>query len=1212
MPEGARAEEIIGRIGILEQQVLGLVESRAKDLLKKKLHVPATQIETCLKRLVDRVRAVLLGEAERTLTREEITAIARKHGGAPLPTQQMAEFVPPTHYASIQAQFQQKHFAVLVGQPGAGKTLVAEMLAFQLRTSPVPYEVLRRPGLAQIQEALLIPDEQLFYLEDPWGKDRLDGDAHRWASELPRLLDQATEKKKFLVTSRVELLQEAMGKEKAKELLRQATRLTYEDYDDSARRRILLGKMRSAQPWQQDFVRDSLSYITNQLRAPLSLEVFARHVKRAPSRDAMRLNALLAACSVGEIATIVAQEVRALSWKAVPPALVVWSLLRVTPTFQEEEALQRNDVLRAQNPAIESAIHKFLDWMRSTGWLSVTGEGEYRAHPVVITGLEKLLDEEPDSAGEVMRALLTGLLRAHEIEAAFRIARHLPPRRGFIPPAIRAEIGTFLRERLLQVDGQAFGDAFYDAVEWPSGDDPVTTLVQGLVNAPKVPPRGLEATILWVAPEWTDETLARVRQSDDAQRVAQQFIRWVFPHREEYYSEDLHLWLARIGWDLTPAFHDAFEPALRSASLMLEEIVKGALIGDRPAFDSLIDKLLDALAEWRTEYEQGDWGKHDADEEVLDAAYAEHLYDLQRSRISNLSSGLNLVIAERRRREGYTWLMAHPRRAKLLSAWSHALVQAGGTVGVEELQAFHEACKAAGVTLASQPIKAAQCKALAPLVLEEFVAAIPRDLNECIRAACSLLSPEELGNQLREATAKLPQVRRAELALMTRNMSVDAGQDWRLYREEVLKALITDCRKAVMACDALLDGAVAPAVMGELGPDEQRSLEDWALHASGQLRAAALRLLSLVRQDLLDVALDALASKEEEVRLAATEVLSKDSSARAHEALRSSLADPHYRCRAAAVLALGGRASQEERTLLLKAAEDPSAPVRAACARVVGEQKWPEGIKVLVGLLADRRDQAGAYPYEPRDHHVARAAARSLQAFVPLPAEIIDALVAFVGKGRGVNEDIEVHRALLNLLAPLPHHSVEQLLLRLLRSQWSARDLFDVTYPLRYAAVHGLLTHVEANPQAMEQLPLDPLLWAATHSDAELAGPAIFLLGRLGQRTWDGAQEVLITREASQIRSILFLSGSSQALRKAPSNPALAVLADQPLAGLLLEWLEGPGHEPRDTWEQRWRAHPEGRRWLARLLGEGPWGECLRQHLEHRLGDSFKQSMAQP
>src|SRR6185295_20010487 len=94
----------------------------------------------------------------------------------------------------------------------------AEILELELRRRHPPYDVVgEENGPGHVRHHLTRTDPVLFHLRDPWGGNRLTPGADRWSGELLKLLDRAGPGRKFLVTSRSDVLQSA-GSELMKDL----------------------------------------------------------------------------------------------------------------------------------------------------------------------------------------------------------------------------------------------------------------------------------------------------------------------------------------------------------------------------------------------------------------------------------------------------------------------------------------------------------------------------------------------------------------------------------------------------------------------------------------------------------------------------------------------------------------------------------------------------------------------------------------------------------------------------------------------------------------------------------------------------------------------------------------------------------------------------------------------------------------------------------
>ncbi len=198
VPAKTSRADLAKRLCILEKLDFEILEHRIRDLLMRYGYVPHVNSLRCLTALVEDARTRLLKPAP--WTKAQLEDRLRQFDGMPAPTSEMSAFVPPSNFEQIQRSLNDKNSVILLGPPGVGKTLVADMLVYEYRRK-IPYQVVYEDrGPHYIRECLSKAEPFLYYLRDPWGDYRLRAEASAWITEMPKLLQQATANKRFLIT----------------------------------------------------------------------------------------------------------------------------------------------------------------------------------------------------------------------------------------------------------------------------------------------------------------------------------------------------------------------------------------------------------------------------------------------------------------------------------------------------------------------------------------------------------------------------------------------------------------------------------------------------------------------------------------------------------------------------------------------------------------------------------------------------------------------------------------------------------------------------------------------------------------------------------------------------------------------------------------------------------------------------------------------------
>ncbi|ATB35167.1 hypothetical protein CYFUS_000579 [Cystobacter fuscus] len=1214
--EGDGGQELAKRIAVLAEQPLELVAFKAKEFLTYRLHVPSTRAEECLRRLIESVRNRLLGIGSRRWTRGEILAEAQRFGGSLYPTPALDTFVPPKHIRQIEQQLANKHVVVLIGQAGAGKTLTAQFLEYKLSTpegpeqeQQTPFMICRAKVPQDARRELASPGSVLFIIEDPWGKSKLSVDADQWVSELGSFLRQAGEQKKFIITSRQSILEDAEGMEDVEDF---CVRIDYEHYDEGARRRILTNMLRDAQPWQRQLALESATRIVNQLEAPISLQRFAEQLKKAKSSENVVLSRLIQASGVNVLADLVEREIGLLTWEAVPAAAVLWSLLCETPTFSRAAMEQRGSLARRVAPPFAPylEVSRLALWMAGERWLD-SDDATYRAHPTTIQGLEQLIKgKRADMARGVLEPLLSGLVAVSQFADALGIAENLRDRQDWIPADVRSAIANSLREQLLADDGEErFRDTFFKAVRWSNGRDPVSLMVQALAAESKPVKKASFAIREWHRPTWTTAERESVLASKEARRIVERHIRYVVPYHSEIFVGvlDRPRWLSEL-WNLSTVYPDAVVVAVEEQADGVRELALGAMLTDRASFDSLADKLLRGLDEverdakaHRQEVARGmappGARAQDADEYFSERAYP-------------YSSALEELVAERRRVEGYEWLVKHAWRARLLGNWGAALQREDEGLTKEEMLAFFAACQPEELSRVARTIHGKQWSLIAP----ELVAALGEvkqdDLEEYLGAVARVVSPEQLKALIKANPPPLSDVQRAAIVLSSRSAHGPLEEQALALQKMLASTLVPDREVLLDCCERAERGEeLGASQLPPLRPEDLRTLQEWAAEPAFIPSRGALVMLAAVGEPVLELVRPALSHPDERARLAAVRALALHPEGEARQLLRRALEDSYFACREQALRALASSATPDERRELLRLArKEPSDMVRLAYVEAIRQHHWLDGVDVLCEFLRDETDWSDDPYGDEVGHRIAREAARVLTTLSgELPQDVISQLLEFVRGGVASNSDPFVHDLVCKFLEALAVAELPSVLIHVAGSPKSSKR----QWAQRSIRINALLVlHRLVQKQPTEQLDLiQPLVELAKHRNPWLSGLAVIMLGLLAPRSWESSEPIFAeSEEQREAKAFLMLcAASTRGLNFQGIAAAKALPVAHP-ASQIVEWLSASLPKSADEWRERLDAHQETRDWLWVLQSGEGWEDFLWRACCHFLGDEFERS----
>ncbi|RKI06472.1 hypothetical protein D7Y15_30670 [Corallococcus sp. AB030] len=1205
VPEGASTEEIASRIGIMELLTHGELATRIRRLFESPdvaLFVPATRFDEALMLLKQDVHAKLIGDGPLQWTRDDILERLRRLGGSPTRTADMDDFVPPQGYDQFEERLAKGNGLLLKGPPGAGKTLVGDMLAFKLRMASPPFEVVYADSPGEILQRLGQGGPFLFRVDDPWGQDARTPEKG-WATQLPTLFRRVSgTAHKILVATRMGLLGDVYGGRVPPEVERASATLDYESYDTAARQRILARKSRALQSvGRRQFVRKHREEILETLKVPLSIDRFVSAVIAAPRHPELDLEKLLHDAEVGELSGTLEREVRGLGW-AQGPAMFLWTQLCVSAACDFGNVRMRAQRLQRQ-PQKPFPIQRLVDWLVEAGWLR-RNDMRLSAHPTTVTGLGRFLDSLPDEADHLMGELLEQLCGKEEVHAAYEIADRLPDaRRASLPDEVSTRIQQHLIDEVLRTPFGNFVEVLHATRRWAPEGGPIALLLDALLH----PPRPADAgwwELRWVPPDWQPSTYELIQASSDTRRILERYIHfWPWTVGLALHESGFEEWTSRFGWDLSQVYSQSLHDSLEAGGHAVGELVQGALSGPAPDYEALLDRILMALEKPPEGDAPGELYRK-ANQGVLDAAYADYLLIGDGTAHEAAYTALDGWVVARRRREGHAWILTHPRRSRLYGRWADAMREGNPPPGVAEVEAFLDVGEEVSSDDAWRIIAEHQFAIFAPRMVDALGTVPQKGIGSCLGALSGLIPAPELGAALRERSLGWSEERRAFVVMAAEELASWSNDKMKPYREELSAAMGVPLATLVKQCVRTASDKKGLHAVPRLSSEDCARLRQWAQRPEGKLGQASLLTLAVSGESVVTEAAQALASGDPRVRIKAVRALAKDSSSDARGLLLRTLSDVEARVREAVVRAFPSSASPEEQQALLRHAHDESSFVRKAFVGVMAREHWDLGRNALVELLRDSHDN-GPGVEEHVEHGIARAAAKALAEWKPHPPAVIDELLRFVADGLDANTDPEVHKTVLATLMKLDDPRVAATI---------SSAIHGVTGLTRSSAtrlclllVQALSIHLPRYPQNREVVAIVPLAREAMGAESYSTGCAILVLGMVGAHA--ETARILESCEPRWERAVLALLGAALTAA-APSDAAEQVLRQHEGIEHFLAWSRSGEQAAAEVWARRWSAHASLHAWFAELweVGGG-WANAILWGGQLRHGQAFVASI---
>jgi hypothetical protein len=1201
-PHAADSYEVSSRIGILQQREARRLRLEIDKILMREGHLPLSRCDSCVSQLKEAVRIRLLGQSEQTWTREEIVALMQKAGG--FPELKKSPLVRPSNYDQIVQQILEKFSLLLCGPPGIGKTFLAEYIADNFRLEEDPFEVVIVEKVSDIKKRINNNYKLLFFLNDPWGHYKLKEDADRWTSELPKLLKEASTHKRFIITSRIGIKTQATKGYKDSELSSAEIFLTEEHYDSAKLIKILEMEMGSSKPWQQDFVKLHRSKIVDKLKIPYSLVVFAKNISKAVSRKDIKLSELISQSNIEVIGSNLGKEIVAMGPDSVASAVVLWAFMMIYPYIKVEDADWARRIIR--NAGYQNPIDpkKLFRWLLDAKWIQQMSEG-FTSHPTVLEGLESLIDQDPTVSEEVLLALLAGLVQDQKANVAHKIVKQLKGRILPIPEVVHNAINLYLLDRLSKATGHQFNEAFGEIGQWSTGADSVSALVQILLKRKKN--RNLIGDYEWPAPELTSSQLGHIASSRNAKECASKFITEFLTEDFNgyvYSANDLVSFFNLLGWDMSEDFLAGAEKGLDRGNSEIETLMEGALCaGNTRNKERLLKAALNALDE------ANEWlsGFHEeyrrAEQAELNADYANYVFEQPQERFAPINTALKAIVSSRRKTEGYKWLMEHDRVLDLLEGWVETINE---STKADEIRAILRVCPASDRRHAWKAIQKARLLEFVPEVIKGLEASPSDQIGLCIEALTKLLTLDQWKEKAVPAVQPLPFGRRGIIWMVVKGLNEKSIEDAPRIVDCIESTLNPAEAFCLSLCNSVSDknAKFSPP----LDKDVKDLLCELADSTPNDLSIRAVFALARMDELFASYLPGLLKCEDATIRLNALKLsvsLSKES---AKNILYDGLSDKDYRCRREAMWLLSENATEVDKELIVDKANDPSAPVRDACAQIIGFYRWEEAQSVLVKILSDDRDasQDHLIRFHVPNYHVARSAALSLAKMETLSPSTIDLIIEFAKKRDEKKDDLVVYYHILDALSWQYGHRVLLFLEGFLDDPWYMPGIKLNGYPLRYAAAWGVFHQLIEDGSLTEIVPMGLIFKGAVHTDSRLAGPCLLCLGLIGERAQHKILQALQAGAMTPERALLILGtlpGGCQYIRGkllefiGPSNPALLVFEVA---------INNPSLDEED-WKAFLEKNVDTAKWLDGLQSL----EDVNQHLQVAFNNLFQEPICQ-
>ena len=1144
------------RLAILSGQKPELLMLKVRTILQDCCHVPGPQLAACIRMLKNRVRDRLLGIRANRFPSHEMQQVIRDHGGSFKPP---CEPVHPSNFGRIKQQLVDKNALVLVGPPGTGKTTLANALMVELETSSPPAQrvtVSDAAGIEKVRRSLEDVYDHIYYFEDPWGQDVPGIGASFFTSELPKLLREARSGKRFVVTSRLGVFQQALG-DRERLFQQYKQELRPKDYPTSAYRELY---DRQIATWSDNYQKTARAWRTDALKlleTPYSVEVFCRSLHdRLETGDSVYgsdVEKLASNSNVDSFGAVLKDRIIAGGDEYIQSAVAIWAQLVVTPNAINGATVKTlRDLLRSGGAVNPPDVLRLFNDLADAQWFQVRSDG-YVTTPSVRDAIAQFEVEFPAIFEDTIGKLFRGWSAKGTFEAIVSCVKASKGKIEICPNDITERLDAYLVSCALATDGYNFINAYNDLALFSRSLNPAATLVRALSQRDSSSSKSIRwlgsHEPKWIRPSLEQAEIASIRTSVETLQIAQKIVNHYIPHEvgmrtfgSAYEPEALLMFLGQFGWPLLKWFSSAFDDSVKNHDESTGFLAECLCVLD----GSMVDKVFAAcLASFQSfsschqedkeEWRQQAQGEADT---LPDGAG-----DGDSDRYYLAKSSLVTALKIKREHNGYTWIPIHANSDWLLDPWSELLKHDCTT---DECEALVVCCDRHNRSVPALS------------VIERHP-----DSRFCRWVACQLISQrEDLPGSLTDAVERYIASPDFLLALKQEAALLSSSQ-------RVLTGLLIVSKKPWLLGFSDRDKPRPSAGAPENGSDpwqvlfarlftEKEACLVSICYAASQRRdyspdshQLTSELTTLV-DDWPDVpaayALTALARTNTNIQSRLDRILtSADEKARAsawrlcddrRRLLTQGLKDADWACRSAVMETLSHNATPAEQQTLFSLATDASAYVRETLIKCIGRCKWSEAVPVLIHLLRDHREYGEHHSNEDfRIFQVARSAADALNLLRPLHDDALVAIRTFLAECEVASLDTTVHGLLFRILAEQPSEQsfgfcAQYFEETWLKSKWRENSGHD----LIVQCLHSIATMLQMNPLWGKRLSLPSVEQVAAwdDDDAWLVGPALIVLGLVENVHHGQAERLANLKSFSPARARILLSLSPHLQKNRP------------------------------------------------------------------------------
>lgn len=568
----SRIGELAGRVHVLPGLTSELLNFRIIQVLVESGKVPHVSVERCVKAMKDVFRARLLGTMPPVFERAELVRILRAHDGLS-DSREDPFYVAPADLSGIEARLAATRWIVLVGPPGAGKTMLATHLAHRHRAGKPPFKVVwEHSSLGPVNEHINSQGPTMLIIGDLWGTSTYTG-VTTLAHDLFGFIDSASPAKRFVITIRDDIYAKLPAEDRER-IADHVVELSDQSYGDDKRWAIFINA--ASVGTEHAAVLETLrTTILARLRLPVALrkcaQLVADHAAElallpAPHnvnpvvRNSRLVDTWLDAAVDATFGAHVRHLLQQWPHELGEHVVLLWLLSEAGESIDIAQLRELAAAIR-NNAAVRLRPVEFVAFLVNND-LAKVSNGELRIHSLVLEKMAAIVRERPALADEFAVGFLSiillharddrALARMERIAGVIRTLYSEPQAQADGWDKLVAEFDRLVEEACLSADPDTFLRGVYTGMWLPWTHSPFVELLRSLE------PGESDTTPAWYGTIPSPEFVADVKQKNS---LLVEFL----PRFVAEFVPSTHIWYAYEGGEFV-AFIRCFDVPLEDAA----------------------------------------------------------------------------------------------------------------------------------------------------------------------------------------------------------------------------------------------------------------------------------------------------------------------------------------------------------------------------------------------------------------------------------------------------------------------------------------------------------------------------------------------------------------------------------------------------------------------------------------------------------------------